>query len=130
VSSRLSENKFYSRTITHSTGRGHSSNCSHASSLLKLIPLPLHSPLSLHLPLLQIFILFSFKQCSDLYLNGSVHQNISKTLSSTVAQWLALLPHSARDLGSILALGHCVEFAHSPHVCMSFLWALVQRCSG
>ena len=25
-----------------------------------------------------------------------------------VAQWLALLPHSARDLGSIPGLGHCL----------------------
>ena len=26
----------------------------------------------------------------------------------TVAQWLALLPHSTRDPGSIPALGHCL----------------------
>ena len=35
-----------------------------------------------------------------------------------VAQWLALLPHSARDPGLIPGLGHSVEFSHSPHVCV------------
>ena len=30
------------------------------------------------------------------------------TVSSMVAQWLALLPHSARDPGSIPDLGHCL----------------------
>eukprot|EP00061_Rhincodon_typus_P000059 g10289.t1 len=40
-----------------------------------------------------------------------------------VAQWLALLPHSARDPGSIPA-SVCVEFAHSPRVCVGFLQVL------
>eukprot|EP00061_Rhincodon_typus_P018346 g47485.t1 len=39
----------------------------------------------------------------------------------TVAQWLALLPHNARNLGLISTLGDCVEFAHSPRVCVGFL---------
>jgi len=34
-----------------------------------------------------------------------------------MAQWLALLPHSVREPGSIAAPVHCVEFAHSPLVC-------------
>ena len=41
-----------------------------------------------------------------------------------MAQWLALLPHSARDSDSIPVLGHCAEFAHSPRVCVGFLWVL------
>jgi len=41
-----------------------------------------------------------------------------------MAQWLALLPHSARDPGSIPSLGHCLQFAHSPHVCVGFLRVL------
>ena len=45
-------------------------------------------------------------------------------MGSTVAQWLALLPHSARNPGSIPALGDCVEFAHSPRVCVNFLRVL------
>ena len=40
--------------------------------------------------------------------------------SGMVAQWLALLLHSSRDLGPILATV-CVEFARSPHVCVGFL---------
>ena len=33
-------------------------------------------------------------------------------MGGTVVQWLALLPHSARDPGSIHSLGHCqLEFA-------------------
>ena len=38
-----------------------------------------------------------------------------------MAQWLALRPHSARDSGSIPALGDCAESAPSPCVCMGFL---------
>jgi len=50
-----------------------------------------------------------------------------------VAQWLALVPHSARVLGSIPALGDCVEFAHSLCVFVGFLQVLqfpptVQKC--
>ena len=41
-----------------------------------------------------------------------------------VVQWLALLLHSARDPGSILALGLCVEFTRSPHVCLGFIRVL------
>ena len=39
-------------------------------------------------------------------------------------QWLALLPHSARDLGSIPGLGDYAESARSPRVCMGFLRVL------
>ena len=34
---------------------------------------------------------------------------VNNSSSSTVAQWLALLPHSARDPGSIPASGHCLS---------------------
>jgi len=53
-----------------------------------------------------------------------------------VAQWLALLPHSARDTGSIPGwVTVCVEFAHSPRVCVGFLRGLrfpptVQKMCG
>eukprot|EP00061_Rhincodon_typus_P008880 g31893.t1 len=43
---------------------------------------------------------------------------------STVAQWLALLPHIARDRGLIPPLDECVEFAPSPRVCVGFLRVL------
>lgn len=42
----------------------------------------------------------------------------------TVDQWLALLLHCYRVLGSILSLDlgtFCVELAYSPHVCVGFL---------
>jgi len=42
-----------------------------------------------------------------------------------VAQWLALLPHSASDpCSSPSWITVCVEFAHSPHVCVGFLRVL------
>jgi len=52
-----------------------------------------------------------------------------------VARWLALLPYNSRVPGSIPGLGLCVEFAHSPRVCLGFLRVLrfpptVQRCAG
>jgi len=53
-----------------------------------------------------------------------------------VAQWLALLLHSTRDLGSIPGwVTVCVESAHSPRVCVGFLRVLwfpptVQKCAG
>ena len=44
----------------------------------------------------------------------------------TVAQWLALLPHSKKVLGSFPAQPgpFCVEFACSPRVCVGFLRVL------
>ena len=54
-----------------------------------------------------------------------------------MAQWLALLPHNARDLGSIPV---CAEYARSPRVCVGLLRVLrfpptspkdvLVRCSG
>ncbi|KAF7642028.1 hypothetical protein LDENG_00266000, partial [Lucifuga dentata] len=41
----------------------------------------------------------------------------------TVAQWLALLPHSKKVLGSIPG-SFCVEFACSPCVCVGSLRVL------
>ncbi|KAF7641606.1 hypothetical protein LDENG_00276350 [Lucifuga dentata] len=43
-----------------------------------------------------------------------------------VAQWLALLPHSKKVLGSIPsgAGPFCVEFECSPHVRVGSLWVL------
>jgi len=44
----------------------------------------------------------------------------------TVARWLALLPHSGKDPGSIPGrVTVCVEFAHSPRVC-----GVSSGCSG
>jgi len=44
---------------------------------------------------------------------------------STVAQWLALLPRSTRDLGSIPGwITVCVKFTRSPRVCVGFLRVL------
>eukprot|EP00061_Rhincodon_typus_P011463 g36490.t1 len=46
-------------------------------------------------------------------------------MGSTMAQWVAPQPHSARDLGLIPALGTVyVVFAHSPRVCVGFFWVL------
>ena len=45
-------------------------------------------------------------------------------LGGTVAQWLALLPHSKKVLGSNPSWDpgpFCVEFACSPRVCVGFL---------
>jgi len=55
---------------------------------------------------------------------------------STWDPGLALLPHSARDPGSIPGwVTVCLEFTHSPRVCVGFLRVLrfpptVQRCAG
>jgi len=49
----------------------------------------------------------------------------TEQMGSMVAQWLALLPHSVRELGSIPArVTVCVEFAGSPRVDVGFLWGL------
>ena len=49
-------------------------------------------------------------------------------MGGTVAQWLALLPHSTRDPGfdSRPQVTVCVKFAHSPRVCVCFLRVLPQ----
>ena len=48
------------------------------------------------------------------------------TNRSTVAQWIALLPHRKKVLGSNTDRPgpFCVEFACSPCVCVGFLWVL------
>ena len=53
-----------------------------------------------------------------------VHGN--RIRGGTVAQWLALLPHSKKVLGSFPAQPgpFCVEFACSPRVCVGFLRVL------
>ena len=49
----------------------------------------------------------------------------STRMGGMVTQWLALLPHSARDRAQFPAwVTVCAEFAHSPRVCMGFLQVL------
>lgn len=44
----------------------------------------------------------------------------------TVAQLIELLPHSFKDLGSIMTLvAVCVKFARSSWDCVGFLWVLL-----
>jgi len=53
--------------------------------------------------------------------------DVCSELGSTVAQWLALPLHSARDPGTIPGwVTVCVEFAHSPllRLCVGFLRVL------
>jgi len=64
---------------------------------------------------------FSFyhgKGCQDTATALSL-VNAEMVAIRTVAQWLALLPHSGRDLGSIPGLGHCLcgVCIFSPCVC-------------
>ena len=42
------------------------------------------------------------------YCSSTLMHLITLYSGGTVAQWLALLPHSARDPGSIPGLGHCL----------------------
>ena len=90
--------------------------------------------------------LFVYMVC--LYVCVSVHVSECVSVCMTVCvlsmcvarrkwQWVALLPHSARDPGLIPGSGHCLcgVCTFSPRVCVGFLRVLrfpptVQRCAG
>ena len=57
-------------------------------------------------------------QCPQLYIGFPLSSPTDDSWGGKVVQWLALLPRSARDPGSILALGDCLSGCYTFSPCL------------